>query len=404
MAIDEKAFSAALTSAGLPEVPKQFSIVPLAQLIPRRTLLEIDHFIQLFDRVTRRVAWQKAAIESAPEIAQSTRSEICFFSAWDFHLSEESAWQLIECNDNGSGFLFAAAINRLFYELSDSETISAFDPPLELDAFQRQLIAMIEWEAQEFFGAVPDGLFLILEAMDTLRVGKFYQELVLLRQLLLGRGWRCEIGSPEQLQWNGKTLLWNSQPVNFIINRCTDFFWQGDEFSALRSGYLSGTVYVAPNPFTYATRSDKGLLEWLSSPRFDSELGILPEERAVLSAHVPATFLLRHENLNELAANKIDYFFKPAHGFASHGVFSGSQAGLARLRHLLKLGVSYVAQKSISKPTLMSPSDAALTLWTDLRVWAYHGQRYLLSGRASTQRDRIDLTPPSGWLPTFEAK
>jgi hypothetical protein len=125
----------------------------------------------------------------------------------------------------------------------------------------------------------------------------------------------------------------------------------------------------------------------------------------MLSAHVPPTYLLRKENLDELAANKIDYFFKPAHGFASHGVFPGSQAGAARLRHLLKGGTPYVAQKRIPKPTLItSPPETAATLWTDLRVWAYRGRRFLLSGRASTQPDRIDLAPPGGWLPTFEAR
>ena len=289
MGFDEKTFFAALTSAGLPEVPKQFSVVPLAQLIGRETLLEIDNFIGLFDRVTMSATWQKAATRSAPQIAQPSRSEICFFTAWDFHISPEQGWQLIECNDNGSGFLFAAVINHLYYELSDLAQVSAIEPPPGMDAFGEQLAAMIEREAKDFFGAVPDGLFLVLDTTDMLRIGKFYQELILLRDMLRRRGWHSEIGSPDQLRWDGRVLLWNGQRVDFIINRCTDFFWDGDEFSALRAGYLNGRVYIAPNPFTYATRSDKRLLEWLSSSSFDRELGILPEERAVLSAHVPET-------------------------------------------------------------------------------------------------------------------
>lgn len=261
---------------------------------------------------------------------------------------------------------------------------------------------MIEREAKEFFGAVPDGLFLVLETADMLTSGKFYQELILLRDLLRCRAWHSEIGSPDQLRWDGRDLLWNGQRVDFTINRCTDFFWDGDEFSALRAGYLHGRVYVAPNPFTYATRSDKRLLQWLSSSRSDRELGILPEERAVLSAHVPETYLLQDENLSELAAKKTEFFFKPAHGFASHGVLTSSQVGSARLRQLLKRNRPYVAQKTIPKPTLSaSRPGAEVTLWTDLRVWAYRGERFLVSGRASMQRDRIDLTPPGGWLPTL---
>jgi hypothetical protein len=59
----------------------------------------------------------------------------------------------------------------------------------------------------------------------------------------------------------------------------------------------------------------------------------------------------------------------------------------------------------VSKPTLVSEgTDGKVTLWTDLRVWAYRGERYLISGRASKQPDLLDLAPPGGWLATFEVK
>jgi hypothetical protein len=114
---------------------------------------------------------------------------------------------------------------------------------------------------------------------------------------------------------------------------------------------------------------------------------------------------LREENLDEIAAKKAEFFFKPAHGFASHGVLASSHVGERRLRQLLKKGSAYVAQKTVPKPTLDSEGqDGKVTLWTDLRVWAYRGERYLISGRASRRRDLLDLAPPGGWLATFEAK
>jgi hypothetical protein len=195
------------------------------------------------------------------------------------------------------------------------------------------------------------------------------------------------------------------RPIAFIINRATDFYWQSDSFEALRTAYLKGQVYVAPNPFTYATRSDKRLLEFLSLPPWDRELNILPEERQILGRHVPPTHLLREENLAEIVAKKSDFFFKPAHGFASHGVLTASQVGTARLRRLLRKGQSYVAQKTVPKPMLRGAGiPENIALWTDLRVWAYHGQCLLVSGRASRQRDLLDLTPPGGWLPTLIQK
>ena len=405
MTLVKEEFFTALTASGLPEVPRDFSVVPLAQLIPLTTLVEIDDFIRLFDRVTTRASWQQWVTAPAPKIAQTPRSEVCFFTAWDFHLSPEQGWQLIECNDNGSGFLFAALINRLFYELSDLAQDRSIEEPASMGAFTEPLASFIERESKEFFGTLPDGLFLVLETSDTLRSGKFYRELILLRDLLHHHGRRSEIGTPDDLRWDGNYLLLDRQPVVFVINRTTDFFWEAEAFSPLRAAYLEGNVYVAPNPFTYATRSDKRLLEFLSLPNWDQKLGILPEERAVLSAHVPATYLLREENLDEIAAKKADFFFKPVHGFASHGVLTSSQVGKGRLRQLLRKGSAYVAQKTVPKPTLVSEGkDGKVTLWTDLRVWAYRGERYLISGRASTQRDLVDLAPPGGWLATFAAK
>jgi hypothetical protein len=404
MTLIKEEYFAALTSSGMPKIPQEFSVVPLAQLIPRTTLVDIDNFIRLFDRVTTRTTWQHVVTTSAPEIAQFPRSEVCFFTAWDFHLSPEQGWQVIECNDNGSGFLFAALINRLFYELSDLAQVRSIEEPPSIGVFTKQLATRIERESKEFFGALPDGLFYVLESSDALRSGKFYRELILLRDLLRNRGWRSEIGTPDDLRWDGNYLLLDRQPVVFVINRSTDFFWEAEAFSPLRAAYLENKVYVAPNPFTYATRSDKRLLEFLSLANWDQELGILPCERAILSAHVPATYLIREENLDEIATKKAGFFFKPARGFASHGVLASSQVGKRRLRQLVRKGSAYVAQKTVPKPTLVSEGKdgGKVTLWTDLRVWAYRGERYLISGRASKQRDLLDLAPPGGWLATFE--
>jgi hypothetical protein len=53
---------------------------------------------------------------------------------------------------------------------------------------------------------------------------------------------------------------------------------------------------------------------------------------------------------------------------------------------------------------VLEGKDGKVTLWTALRVWAYRGERHVVSRRASKQRDLLDLAPPSGWLPTLAAK
>jgi hypothetical protein len=394
-------FFAALRAAGMPEPQGEFSVAPRHQIVSSAVLAEIAGFIRVFDAVTGREAWRAAALKEAPAIAGPRRREVCFFSAWDFHCPPEGGFELIEFNDNGSGFLFAAIINALYYEAAGLERENWIAPPATISAFRQTIADLVEREATAFFGKRPAELLLILDDLDSLRVGKFRGELRLLRDLLGERGWRAELGCPAETRWDGQRLLFDRRPVAFVVNRSTDFLWRSVDFAALRNAYEAGCVYAAPNPFTYATRSDKRLLEWLSLPRWDDDLGIEAAERRILSAHAPETHLLCADNVDMLAQAKRDFVFKPVHGFAGRGLLDRATVGRARLRRLLKRGEGYVAQKRIAKSCMEIDSAR---LWTDLRVWAYRGEIVLLSGRASTQPDRLDLTPPGGWLPTYAAR
>ena len=389
-------FFAELRAAGMPNVPEDFSVVPRHQIVPAAVLAGISDFIHAFDRVTARAAWKAAALREAPAIARLERNEVCFFSAWDFHLPLEGGWQLIEFNDNGSGLIFAGTINALYYDTAGLAQDGRIATPNGLAALNQQILNLVEREAKAFDPECLDDLFLVLDDPESLREGKFRQELQLLCELMRRRGWRCEVGSPAELSWNDPRLLFKGQTVGFVVNRSTDFFWQGESFSALRSAYRAGRVYVAPNPFTYATRSDKRLLQWLSLPDRDKELGIESAERDILRAHVPTTHLLRGENIDELAQRKREFVFKPLHGFAGHGLVESAAVGRGRLRRLASKG--YVAQRLVPKPHFEIDGT---TLWTDLRVWAYRGTVLQLSGRASRRPDRLDLAPPGGWLPTY---
>lgn len=394
-------FQAALREAGMSRVPGGFSVALLHQEIPAGVLAEIDRFIDVFDRVTGRPAWQDAVTASAPPLASRRGSEVCFFSAWDFHLPPDAPerWQLIEFNDNGSGFVFAALINRAYYEALGGAALAGIEPPPAFPAFAADLGARVEGEARAFFGQRPAGRLLVVDDAESLAEGRFVDELVLLRDLLRRDGWEAEIAATGDLYWDGEWLRHGGAEARFVVNRSTDFLWQGGATSALRAAWASGRVYVAPNPFSYASRSDKALLALLSRPERDAELGIEPEERSTLDAHVPETLLLREESLEEIARRKQELVLKPVHGFAGRGLLPTSQVGRSRLRRLLRDGEGYVAQRRIPRSTLQAPDEE--TLFCDLRVWAYRGRRCGLSGRASRRPDRIDLSAPGGWLPTY---
>ncbi|WP_346839165.1 hypothetical protein [Microbulbifer sp. SAOS-129_SWC] len=388
---------------GAAPLPDSFSVACAAQRIPHRLLAQVDSFIELFDRVTRSRAWIDNATAGAPAFIRSPRSEACFFSAWDFHLppARPGDWQLIEFNDNGSGFLFAAQVNRIYYEAFLSGDRDVVPPPA-FDEFARQLQAMIVAEAGNFLGGDgPDGV-LILDDEESLRSGHFRAEHQWLAAICHQCGWRAQTAAPQALQWNGAQLIVGGEPFDFVINRSTDFLWESDVFSALRQAFDSGGVYIAPNPFSFVTRSDKRLLEWLSRPEWDRDLGITAEERALLSRHVPETRLLREDNIEGLAARKSALVFKPARGHAGLGVLDSHEVGRHRLRRLLAKEECYVAQRRVDRSQLRDVDNHPL--WADLRVWSWRGRRYGISGRASRSVDGLDLDAPGGWLPTFEMR
>ncbi len=390
---------AVLGAAGIPD---DFSVVAAHQEVPRAVIEQIDRFIEVFERVTTRALWQRAVTADAPEIARRVRPEVCFFSAWDFHLppGHPEDWRLIEFNDNGSGFLFAAVINRLYYDLADIPTKTIVGPP-PVSAFGEQVLTMIEREARAFFDTWPQGIFLVLDDAEALAHGRFRAEHELLVRLFQGRGWEAAIAAPTELQWDGRRLEHQGRPVSFIVNRSTDFLWEGDTLAAVRAAYSEGGVYVAPNPFTYLTRSDKRLLELLSLPGRDAELGIEPQERVALSERVPETRLVTEDNLEEIARRREEFFFKPLYGHAGRGVLPSAQVGRSRLRRFLRKGQPYVAQRTVPKARLVLPETGAAPLWADLRVWAYRAERFLVCSRASREPDLLDLKPPGGWLPTY---
>lgn len=390
-----------LRVAGIPGVPDDFSVTFAHQAIPAPVLAEIDDFIRVFEDVTTRPVWQENVIGSAGQELPAKRSEVCFFSAWDFHLPPEGPWQVIEFNDNGSGLLYAGIINESFHSLLEPGPQAALEAPPPAADLRQRIKQMVRREAETFYGAMPKGLFLILDEPEALERGKFGAEMVMLRELFREEGWPAEVGSTADLHWDGEQLRHDGEPVSFIVNRSTDFFLEKETTRALREAFLHGGVYVAPNPFTYGTRSDKRLLEFLSLPTWDRELGIEAGEREVLSRHIPETHLLRPDNLDTIVGNKDQFVFKPMRSHASRGFLPSARVGRSRLQRLVRKGEGYVAQRKVGRPTIHLDGDSYV--WADLRVWAYRGERVLLSGRTSIDGDSLDLRPPAGWIPTFAA-
>ena len=121
----------------------------------------------------------------------------------------------------------------------------------------------------------------------------------------------------------------------------------------------------------------------------------------MLSRHIPETQLLRPDNIDAIVENRDRFVFKPMRSHASRGFLPSARVGRSRLQRLVRRGEGYVAQRKVGRPEIRL--DDGSSVWADLRVWAYRGERVLLSGRTSVDADSLDLRPPAGWLPTFAA-
>jgi hypothetical protein len=235
------------------DVPDRFSVASAHQTIPRETLAGIDEFIRTFDRVTTRPAWQEAALREGRDPARRPHPEVCFFSAWDFHLppGRPDAWQLVEFNDNGSGLLFAARINRALWELSGAALGAEVEEPPAFDVIAQRVTEMVESEARSFFGGRPEGALLIVDDAESLREGRFRDELLLLRDALSRAGWKVGRSAPEELRRDRARLLWQGCEVAFVVNRSTDFLFERTRNSrrcATRGATVACTSPPIPSP------------------------------------------------------------------------------------------------------------------------------------------------------------
>ena len=163
----EEAFIGALRAAGLVSAGELYSVALAHQAVTASTLSAITQFVSTFDRIAAREAWMAAVTREAPAIAQAKRREACFFSTFDFHLLPKGGFQMIDFNDNGSGLLFAGLVNAVYYETAGLGRDPSLQSPIAIAELRQRVGEFIETEATSFFGASPEGLYMILAACRT---------------------------------------------------------------------------------------------------------------------------------------------------------------------------------------------------------------------------------------------
>jgi len=293
-----------------------------------------------------------AALARAPAIAGLDFGPAGAFMAYDYHLGEAGP-RLIEVNTNGGGALLHASLHG---------------GPLE--AFVEMFRG--EWAAQR--GDAPLRRVVIVDADP--RAQPMFPEFEIFVRLMRGAGVRAAIAAPEALRFDGQLWL-GDQPVDMVYNRLTDFYFEAPASRALREAYVSGAAVVTPHPRAHALHADKRNLIGL-------DVAGVPECRPV----TPALWQSRRR-----------WYFKPAGGHGSRGVYRGAKITRGRWAEVLAAG-DYVAQREVPPPRRnVLVDDRPVPLKYDLRAYAWRGRVQMMAARLYRGQTTNLRTPGGGFAP-----
>ncbi len=358
----------------------------------------IQQAVAAIERVIALPAWQQQALARAPAIAAHDHGPAGVFMGYDFHLTETGP-RLIEINSNAGGALLNAALARAHSACCNAMGQVA-DPQGALRALDAVFVDMFraEWTAQRGHASLRT----VLIVDDAPEQQYLAPEFEMFRELFAAHGLTALVADATELQWRGGALHHPALPpgvaVDLVYNRLTDFYLQDDNHQALRQAYEAGAAVLTPHPRTHALHADKRNLIALSDTDLLAQWGVSEEDRALLSAVVPATQRVSAGEADALWAARRGLFFKPAAGFGARAAYRGDK--LTRRVWGEILAGDYVAQALVPpSERLVRVQDETQRLKLDLRAYTYRGQVQLLAARTWTGQTTNFRTEGGGFAP-----
>lgn len=358
-----------------PSIDSDFQIAAVPVFVASSDREKMSRLIQTIEDVVRGTPWRQNILSSAPDIARHDPGNAGVLYGYDFHL-KESGPQLIEINTNAGGSLIVTQILREQSGCCTSgETI-----PLTCQA-ERAESAIIDSLLSDFEmvrGHRQPRLVVIVDKNPTQQY--LYLEFVRFAELLRERNLRVEICDPGDLLAAGNGLTFQGMPVDLIYNRLTDFYFEGEELTALRNAYIAGSVVVTPNPYHHALYADKRHLALLTDPLTLTELGIDTAQQKILLGGIPGTRLVDRAHAEQLWQQRKQFFFKPATAYGGKGAYRGAKLTRSTFDQLLL--EDYVAQYEIEPPLRRAHVDGeTIELKVDVRCYVYRSNIQLTSAR-----------------------
>ena len=311
------------------------------------------------------------------------------FFGYDFHLDADGA-HLVEINTNAGG----AFLNALLLESQRDVAMpgeAAASGDLEqvfLEMFQN------EWRLER--GAAPLQTIAIVDEQPEEQF--LYPEFVLAQRMFERAGISALIADPAELQLRADGLYCRERKVDLVYNRLTDFSLQ--QHATLGAACQnSDLAVITPHPHAYALYADKYNLTLLTDAARLHALGVADDTIATLQAGIPQTRVVRAADAEHWWMERKQWFFKPATGFGSRGVYRGEKLTKRVFEEILQGG--YVAQKFFHPGERMLCLEGAepAPLKSDVRCYVYNGQLQLVAARLYQGQATNFRTAGGGFAP-----
>lgn len=345
-------------------------ISPACIQIPKTFADQIQNFVREIYTFSHSQTYDEKFRVNSLDVGKISSPQTSVLMSYDFHFDFESMTpKLIEINTNAGAYLFS----HLAYSAQNLEN------PFGLDSLQILKESFIQ-EAKLGPGSRLDPFAIVDHKIPEQKMNlEFYMYLDLLRTLGV-RGTIAEVGELN-FESSTKTLCLNSPEgealggISFVYNRHTDFLFESELSSPLKSAYLNGSTTISPNPREYLRLADKNLLKEWQTPE---NRGSLPKEvlNCLLESFTPKNFA----STEALWAQRKKYFFKPKNSFGSKSAYKGSSISKTVFQRMIE--DDCLVQEYIAPPEVELEIFGETKRWKyDVRVFAYEDSLQFAAAR-----------------------
>jgi len=284
---------------------------------------------------------------------------------------------LIEVNTNAGGILLA---------FESARQVNQCCADWEQDQLQERLLELFR---RDLLGNDPEHTGTVAIVDDNLAEQPLLSEMQALATVMRTATQDVRVVDAAELSYHDGRLRYGDTAIDRVYWRSTDFVLADPKHAAVRRAVDEGTTTIAPAPEAYRAIADKTrFVEWSRQPELARDVV------SGLSFRIAEAVPMGTRSIEDWYADRKDWVFKPASGYASRGVYVGKSISRQKLAELPR--DSYLAQRYAPHPVLARDGVE----WKyDVRFFADRGQIIGAAARVF-QGQVVGLRKPgSGFAP-----